>query len=75
MSTMGLRFEKNGYKLPAMDINEQIASLRAAKKRRAQALAMHKQRISFTKIGAALGVTRERARQLVAKAIKESATA
>ena len=57
-----------------MDINEQIEALKAAQKRRQQALAWYESgEKSLKEIGAALGVTRERARQLVAAAIKEKA--
>ena len=54
-----------------MDLNEQIAALRKAQQRRRQALSMQQSGKSLKEIGAALGVSRERARQLVAAAIKE----
>lgn len=54
-----------------MDINEQIAKLRASKRRRKQALAMRRKGKRLQEIGDELGVTRERARQLVVKALKE----
>lgn len=55
-----------------MDMNEQIAALKLAKKRRQQALAWHLSGKSLKEIGVALGVTRERARQLVAAANREA---
>ena len=54
-----------------MDLNEQIAALRKAQQRRRQALSMQQSGKSLKEIDAALGVSRERARQLVAAAIKE----
>lgn len=57
-----------------MDINEQIAALKAAKKRRQDALRMFQAGKKYKEIGEHFGVTRERARQLVAKAIEENAT-
>ena len=47
--------------------------VRAAKARRAQALAMKKSGKKYREIGEALTVTPERARQLVAAALKETA--
>lgn len=46
---------------------------KAAKARRAVALAMFKTGKKYKEIGEELGVTRERARQLVAKAQQEAA--
>lgn len=57
-----------------MDINEQIAALKEAKKRRQNALRMFRAGQKYKEIGKHFGVTRERARQLVAKAIQENAT-
>ena len=54
-----------------MDLNEQIKGLRDAAKRRKQALAMQQAGKTLKEIGEHFGVTRERARQLIAKAIKE----
>ena len=57
-----------------MDLNQQIQGLKDAHKRRQQALKMHtEQNKSLKEIGDHFGVTRERARQMVAKAIKENA--
>ena len=56
-----------------MDLNAQIAAVKEAHRRRKQALAMFRRGVKYKEIGEALGITRERARQLVAKAIKEQA--
>ena len=61
-----------------MDQNKRIntaldAVMTEARRRRAQALDMHtKQGKSLKEIGEFFGVTRERARQLVAKGMKEA---
>ena len=56
-----------------MDLNEQIAAVKEAYRRRKEALAMFRKGVKYKEIGEKLGVTRERARQLVAKAIQENA--
>lgn len=71
MSSAMLLFSKTGCMVPDMDINEQIAKLRESKRRRQQALTMRRKGKRLQEIGDALGVTRERARQLVAKALQE----
>lgn len=55
-----------------MDITTQIEALQRAKQRRLQALKMHQQKKSLREIGEALNVSRERARQLVAAAIRDT---
>ena len=59
--------------VPRMNINEQISKLRESKRRREKALAMRRKGKRLQEIGDELGVTRERARQLVAKALEEEA--
>lgn len=56
-----------------MDIDTQIKALEESKRRRAQALKLFKAGKKYKDIGEALGVSRERARQLVAKAQQEAA--
>lgn len=55
-----------------MDIDTQIKALQESKRRRAQALALKNSGKKYREIGKALGVTPERARQLVAAALKEA---
>jgi len=57
----------NTNRLPA-----QQQMMTEARQRRAQVLAMHREGKSLKQIGDDLGVTRERARQLLAKALKET---
>ena len=71
MSSAMLLFFKSRCMVPRMDINEQIAKLRESKRRREKALAMRRKGKRLQEIGDELGVTRERARQLVAKALQE----
>ena len=56
-----------------MDLNEQIEALKRQEERRATALRMFQEGKRYKEIGNVLGITRERARQLVAKAIKANA--
>ena len=56
-----------------MDLNEQIEALKRQEERRAIALRMFQEGKRYKEIGEALEITRERARQLVAKAIKANA--
>lgn len=51
-----------------MDIDAQIQALIKTQKRRDQAVAMQRAGKSLKQIGEALGVSRERARQIIAKA-------
>lgn len=57
-----------------MDIEEQIKALKEAKRRRQQALNMFRSGKTHKEIGEEFGVTRQRAKQLVDKAITENAT-
>lgn len=50
-----------------------VAAARAVVKRRKKALALHSQGKNFTEIGQALGVTRQRAQQIVKAAQKDEA--
>ena len=54
-----------------MDIKEQIENLKKAQQRRKEVLRMRQAGKSLKEISIALGVTRERARQLVAAAIRD----
>ena len=56
-----------------MDLNEQIEALKRQEERRAIAFRMFQEGKRYKEIGDVLGITRERARQLVAKAIEENA--
>jgi len=56
-----------------MDLNEQIEALKRQEERRTIALRMFQEGKRYKEIGNVLGITRERARQLVAKAIKANA--
>jgi DNA-directed RNA polymerase specialized sigma subunit len=56
-----------------MDISEQIQEIKRQAERRAIALRMFQEGKRYKEIGDVLGITRERARQLVAKAIKANA--
>jgi len=56
----------------AMDIKQQIENLKDRQRRRQAALKMRVEKnLTLREIGEELGVTRERARQLIAEAIKE----
>ena len=56
----------------AMDIKQQIENLKDRQRRRQAALKMRLEKnLTLREIGEELGVTRERARQLIAEAIKE----